>query len=65
VLAGFGKKDLDEAKPRDEFRRGINRTTGLTPTSIMTRLDQKIKERRGKRHELKILDTKNDVKVRR
>ena len=56
---------MDKKKGKDEFRRGINRETGLNPSSIMTKLDQQIKERRGKRHELKILETRNDIKVRR
>ena len=61
----FSNTDLDKKKNKDEFRRGINRETGLKPSSILTKLDQQIRERRGKRHELKILETRNDVKVRR
>ena len=37
----------------------------MRPSAILTKLDKQIKERRGKRHELKILETRNDVKVRR
>ena len=65
ILNSFSQGDLDKKKGKDEFRRGINRETGLNPSSIMTKLDQQIKERRGKRHELKILETRNDIKVRR
>ena len=65
VLTKFSQTDLDKKKEKDEFRRGINRGTGFNSTAVLTKLDQQIKERKGKRHELKILDTKNDVKVRR
>ena len=37
----------------------------MGPSAVLTKLDKQIKERRGKRHELKILETRNDVKVRR
>jgi hypothetical protein len=39
ILTNFSKKDLVEEKQIDDFRRGINRRTGMTPSSMLTKLD--------------------------
>ena len=50
---------------KDAFRRGINHPGPGITSAVFSKLDKGVKEKRGRREEIKILETKNKTRVKK
>ena len=55
----------DKIEQKDPFRRGINHPSKGLRSMVYQHIDKGTKEKRGRREELKILETRNKQRIRK
>ena len=53
------------AEKKDAYRRGINHAGPGITSAVFSKLDKGVKEKRGRREELKILETHNKTRIKK